>query len=47
MALVTFLFVAIISKLVYIQLVNGKELQLKALDQWTRDIPVVGEGKYL
>ena len=43
MALVTFLFVAIISKLVYIQLVNGKELQLKALDQWTRDIPVVGE----
>ncbi|MDD4315844.1 MAG: penicillin-binding transpeptidase domain-containing protein, partial [Clostridia bacterium] len=41
--LVTFLFAAIISKLVYIQVVSSKELQAKALDQWTRDIPVFGE----
>jgi stage V sporulation protein D (sporulation-specific penicillin-binding protein) len=43
MLLVTFLFAAIISKLVYIQVVSAAELQSKALDQWTRDIPVFGE----
>lgn len=43
MVLMAFLFVAIISKLVYVQLVNSRKLQIKALDQWTRDIPVIGE----
>ncbi len=43
MMLVTFLFAAIISKLVYIQVISSKQLQARALDQWTRDIPVFGE----
>lgn len=43
MLLVTFLFVAIIARLVVIQLINGEELQVKALDQWTRDVPITGE----
>lgn len=43
MVLVAFLFVAIISRLVYIQLVDGKKLSVKALDQWTRDVPITGE----
>ncbi len=42
-ALITFLFVAVMGKLVYIQIINSNNLQIKALDQWTRDIPVVGE----
>lgn len=41
--LVTFLFVAIMGKLVQIQLVNAKSLQTMALDQWTRDVPITGE----
>lgn len=41
--LITFLFVAIISKLIHIQIVSSRDLQIKALDQWTRDIPVIGE----
>lgn len=43
MALVTFLFVAVIVKLVAIAIVNGESLQIKALDQWTRDVPITGE----
>lgn len=43
MALVTFLFVAIIARLVYITVISGEELQVKALDQWTRDVPITGE----
>lgn len=43
MVLITFLFVAIIAKLVYIQTVDSANLQARALDQWTRDIPIVGE----
>lgn len=41
--LVTFLFVAVIARLVYIQVIDGKRLSVKALDQWTRDVPVTGE----
>lgn len=37
--LVTFLFTGLICKLIYVQLVQGKALQAKALDQWTRDVP--------
>ena len=41
--LITFLFTAVIGKLFYVQIVDGLELQAKALDQWTRDIPYVAE----
>lgn len=41
--LVTFLFVGLFGKLSFVQLVEGKELQSKALDQWTRDIPVAAK----
>ncbi len=37
------MFVAIVGKLVQIQLVNAKSLQTMALDQWTRDVPITGE----
>ena len=43
MTLIAFLFAAVMGKLIYIQIINSKNLQIKALDQWTRDIPVVGE----
>lgn len=35
-----FLFIGIFLRLGYIQLIWGKELQLKASDQWLRDLPV-------
>lgn len=41
--LVTFLFVAIIAKLIYTQIANAESLQIMALDQWTRDVPITGE----
>ena len=41
--LIIFLFVAIFGKLIYLQLISGKELQIKALDQWSRDVPIKGE----
>ncbi len=36
-----FLFVVIFAKLFYIQIIWGKDLQSRALDQWTRDLPLV------
>jgi len=41
--LVTFLFAALIGKLIYIELVSSSELQAKALSQWMRDVPLQGE----
>ncbi len=38
--LVSFCFVAIIIRLGYLQLIKGKWLQAKAIDQWTRDLPL-------
>lgn len=38
--LITFLFGAIFLRLSYLQLINGQWLQAKALDQWTRDVPI-------
>lgn len=43
MVLVAFLFVAIIAKLIYVQIAEGGALRIKALDQWTRDVPITGE----
>lgn len=36
----TFIFVVIFFKVFYIQIIWGKKLQAKALDQWTRDLPL-------
>ena len=38
--LITFLFVSIIGKLFYVQVVSSKKMQLKAFDQWTRELPL-------
>ena len=40
---VAFLFICIIGRLFYVQIIWGNELQTKAIDQWTREIPVVAE----
>ncbi|MDR1093191.1 MAG: PASTA domain-containing protein [Clostridiales bacterium] len=37
---VTFLFVALMGRLAYIQLIDGAELQAKAADQWMRELPL-------
>ena len=37
--LAVFLFTLIFAKLIHVMLVEGKSLQVKALDQWTRDLP--------
>ncbi len=34
-----FLFSLIFVKLIFVMIVEGEELQVKALDQWTRDLP--------
>lgn len=39
--LVFFLFCALIVRLFVIQIINGKDLQLRATDQWTRDLAIV------
>ena len=37
---ITFFFCAVISRVGYIQLVDGANLQSKAVSQWTRDLPL-------
>lgn len=37
--LAVFLFTLIFAKLIHVMLVEGKSLQVKAIDQWTRDLP--------
>ena len=39
-SIVVFLMVAVVSRLYYIQIVQGKELQKKSADQWLRDLPL-------
>lgn len=39
--LITFLFTAIIVRLVYLQLIAGKSITNKAMSQWTRDLPMM------
>lgn len=41
--LITFIFLIVFGKLFYIQVVQGKDLQARALDQWTRDVPMQAE----
>lgn len=38
---ITFILFVILGRLVYVQLVWGRELTLKAADQWNREIPVI------
>ena len=38
---IAFLFCAVIGRLFYVQVLWGEQLQEKAIDQWTREIPVV------
>ena len=40
---VTFLLSCVIGRLFYIQIIWGEEIQEKAIDQWTREIPVVAK----
>lgn len=40
-ALITFFFCIVTAKLFYTQIIDGTALQAKALDQWTRDVPLV------
>ncbi len=39
--MVTFLFCVVIARLFYVQVVWGVDLQSRAIDQWTRELPVV------
>ena len=41
--LITFIFLIVFGKLAYIQVIKGKDLQARALDQWTRDVPLQAE----
>lgn len=41
--MVTFLFLCVIGRLFYVQVIWGEELQEKAIDQWTREIPIIAE----
>ncbi len=40
---ITFIFLFIFARLFYVQIIWGNELQVKALDQWTRNIPVLAK----
>ena len=40
MMLITFIFFIVGGKLIYLQIIEGRSLQAKALDQWTRDVPL-------
>lgn len=41
--LISFVFLLLISRLFYIQVINAKTLQSKAESQWTRDLPITAE----
>lgn len=38
---ISFIFCALAIRLFVLQIINGKELQIKATDQWTRDLKIV------
>ena len=41
--LITFLFIAVGAKLIYVGVVNADNLRIKALEQWYRDVPIRAE----
>ena len=47
-AIITLLFLFVIGKLFFVQIVQGKSLQIRAISQWTRDLSLSGlRGKIL
>ena len=40
---ITFIFLFVILRLFYVQVIWGEQLQKKAVDQWTRNVPVLAE----
>lgn len=38
---ITFLFAFVLGRLCYVQIIWGEDLQEKAIDQWTREIPII------
>lgn len=41
--LISFIFLSLIIRLGVVQIINGKALQIKAQDQWTRDLPLIAQ----
>ena len=37
---ITFIFLSVLGRVFYVQIISGRELQEKAVDQWTRELPV-------
>ena len=40
---ITFLFLLLIGKFFYVQVISEKKLGYRALDQWTRELPLIAE----
>lgn len=40
---ITFIFLVIFARLFIVQVVEGKDLQAKAIDQWTRELPIIAK----
>ena len=40
---ITFIFLSVLARVFYIQVVWGADLQTKAIDQWTRELPVLAK----
>ena len=46
--IIAFLFLCVIGKLFFVQIIQGVDLQMRAVSQWTRDLPISGlRGKIL
>lgn len=37
---ITFIFLSVLGRVFFVQIISGRELQEKAVDQWTRELPV-------
>ncbi len=48
LGIIAFLFLVVIGKLFVVQIISGQKLQMRAIDQWTRDLTLSGlRGKIL
>ena len=43
MLAISFLFLGILVRLFWVQVIDARQLQQKAYDQWTRDLPITAE----
>src|SRR5690554_781849 len=41
--LISFIFLSLVVRLGVVQIINGKNLQIKAQQQWTRDLPLTAK----